>query len=117
MFNTSMTPLNNQSISYIRSYFEPDFNEFANPPLIPEPPYSILETITNDHNDEQIDEYLDLYFQGTKLILFTSTNSAEKFISRLSDHFNKNGIKVLKENLAFFSVPNNHLQMKKYLAK
>lgn len=113
MFNTSMTPLNNQSISYIRSYFEPDFNEFANPPLIPEPPYSILETITNDHNDEQIDEYLDLYFQGTKLILFTSTNSAEKFISRLSDHFNKNGIKVLKENLAFFSVPNNHLQMKK----
>lgn len=110
LFNESLSKMDAQCISVIRSTFEPRYNEEVTPPFTRQPPYSAIYCLQNITNQGEI---IARYFFGTKIIIFTSDSAGtQKLIDALSNGYNERGIMRDGSNLKFNAIPGNHFALK-----
>lgn len=87
------TPFDENAIAVVRQYFEPSYNAKDEQITEVADAYSILKIFNGNLSESEIDDLVNSYFSGTKVITFVKKeDDLNMIVSKIADGFRKRGI-------------------------
>lgn len=99
-------------VSKIRQYFEPHFVSQKKLRQIDQSPYSIVSICIGRMRKKELNEIIERYFSGTKIIIFIdSEDTAENVLYSLEEELDDRRIEAYKNNLKYNPSANNEFKL------